>query len=145
MNHCQLPIIDFKKYKKQNKIYKLKVMTKINPENNNKISTLLSNYNFSIYNNNNFDDINSNKDYISLHFFLSNKSLEEYSYIIITTLNELFSEVTKKLFKTAPFLKKENIKEYMLQDNDKMKLLEINKTNKENELRDGSQIIIQFK
>ena len=141
MNHCQLPIIDFKKYRKQNKSNKVKYLYRNNSEKNNILSSNNSNYAYL----NDFDDINNNIDYISLHFFLNNKSIGEHSYIIITSLKELFSEVTKKLFKAAPSLNEDNIIGFTSQDNDKMKLLELDKTVKDNGLNDGSKIIIQFK
>ena len=145
MNHCQLPVIDFKKYKKQNKPSKINMLYRNNSEVNNNInSTALSNNNSFIFNINDYEDKN-NEDYISLHFFLNNKTVGEHSYIIISSLNELFSEVTQKLFKTANFLKKNNIIGFTLQENDKMKLLELDKTVKDNGLKDGSKILIQFK
>ena len=108
-------------------------------------SALLSNNN-SFYNSfNDNDDINNNDNYISLHFFLNDKSVGEHSYIIISSLNELFSEVTHKLFKTASFLNKDKIIGFTLQDNDKISLLELNKTVQDNGLKDGSKIFIQFK
>ena len=141
MNHCQLPIIDFKKYRKQNKSNKVKNLYRNNSEKNN----IVCSNNFSYIFSNDFDDINNNIDYISLYFFLNNKSNGEHSYIIITSLNELLSEVIKKLFKAAPSLNKDSIIGFTSQDNDKMKLLELDKTVKDNGLNDGSKIIIQFK
>ena len=145
MNHCQLPIIDFKKYKKQSKPNKLNVLYRNNSEINKNInSILLSNNNSFYYSLNDNDDKNNDADYISLYFFLNDKSVGEHSYIIITSLKELFSEVTKKLFKTASSLNKDKIIGFTLQDNDKMVLLELNKTVQDNALKDGSKILIQF-
>ena len=96
-------------------------------------------------NDNNNNVVDNNVDYISLHFFLNDKSLGENSYIIITSLNELFSKVTEKLFKTASFLNKDKIIGFTLQKNDKMTLLELDKTVKDNGLNDESKILIQFK
>ena len=141
MNHCQLPKIDFKKYRKQNKSNKVKYLYRNNSEKNN----ILSSNNSKCLYLNDFDDINNNIDYISLHFFFNNKSIGEHSYIIITSLKELFSEVTKKLFKAARSLNKYNIIGFTSQENDKMKLLELEKTVEDNGLNDGSKIIIQFK
>ena len=135
MNHCKVPIIDFKKYKKQDNKYKRAILYR-NIFNNNKSKS-------SFYND--FLNSKSDIDYISLNFFLSNKSFEEHSYIIITSLNEIFSDVIKKLFNTIPFLNKKNIIGYTLNDNDKISLLELNKTVKENGLNDGSKIIVQLK
>ena len=138
MNHCQLPVIDFKRYKKQdNKPNKRKIIYKNIYDNNSINSSLL--LNSTLFSNNN------NTDYISLNFFLNNKSFKEHSYIIITSLNELFSSVIQKLFNTIPFLKKKNIIGYTLHDNDNTTLLDLNKTVKDNGLTDGSKIIIQLK
>jgi hypothetical protein len=145
-NHCQLPIIDFKKYKKQNKPNKLNMLFRNYSEINKNINSALLSNNNSFYNSfNDNDDINNNDNYISLHFFLNDKSVGEHSYIIISSLNVLFSEVTQKLFKTASFLKKDKIIGFTLQDNDKISLLELNKTVQDNGLKDGSKIFIQFK
>lgn len=147
MNHCQLPIIDFKKYRKQNKPNKIKYLFRNNSEKNNILSSKILNErinNSSYFYFNDFDDLN-NIDSISLYFDFNNKSNGEYSYIIITSLDELFSEVTRKLFKAAPSLNKDNIIGFTSQDNDKLKLLELDKTLKDNGLNDGSKIIIQFK
>ena len=138
MNHCQLPVIDFKRYKKQdNKPNKRKIIYKNIYDNNSINSSLL--LNSTLFSNNN------NTDYISLNFFLNNKSFKEHSYIIITSLNELFSSVIQKLFNTIPFLNKKNIIGYTLHDNDNTTLLDLNKTVKDNGLTDGSKIIIQLK
>lgn len=138
MNHCQLPVIDFKRYKKQdNKQNKRKIIYKNIYDNNSINSSLL--LNSTLFSNNN------NTDYISLNFFLNNKSFEEHSYIIITSLNELFSSVIQKLFNTIPFLNKKNIIGYTLHDNDNTTLLDLNKNVKDNGLTDGSKIIIQLK
>ena len=144
-NHCQLPIIDFKKYKKQNKPNKRK---NNNLDNINNKSTILSNnQNYSSFNSLNelnFSE-NNNIDYISLNFFLNNKSIGEYSYIIITYLEEIFSGVTNRFFNTAKFLNKEKIIGFTKEENDKLTLLELNKTVKDNGLKDGSKIVVQFK
>lgn len=146
-NHCQLPVINFKKYKRINKSNKMNILYRNNSEINNNInSNLLSNN--SLYyniNDNNNNVVDNNVDYISLHFFLNDKSLGENSYIIITSLNELFSKVTEKLFKTASFLNKDKIIGFTLQKNDKMTLLELDKTVQDNGLNDESKILIQFK
>ena len=147
-NHCQLPIINFKKYRKQNKANKIKYLYRNNSDKNNIICSNLLNEkanNSSYFYFNDIDEINNNIDYISLHFFLNNKSIGEHSYIIITSLNELFSEVIKKLFKAAPSLNKDNIIGFISQDNDKINLLELDKTVMDNDLNEGSKIIIQFK
>ena len=70
-----------------------------------------------------------------------------FLHLELTSLNALFSDVIQKLFKTIPFLNKENIIGYISHDNDKDKtsLLELNKSVEENGLNDGSKIIIQFK
>ena len=146
-NHCQLPIIDFKKYKKINLANKRKNTSRINNDNNSKSYILISkekNNNSYYINLDNINNTNNNIDFISLHFCLNNQNLSEHPYIIITSLNEYFSEVIKKLFNTIQFLDKENIIGYTCSDNDKI-LLELNKTVKDNNLKDGSKIIIQFK
>lgn len=140
-NHCQLPIINFKRYKKPDITNRKNANCKFNYDSNTLTSSLL------LSNDNIFMDANTNSDYVSLQFYLNNKSLEEHPYIIITSLNALFSDVIQKLFKTIPFLNKENIIGYISHDNDKDKtsLLELNKSVEENGLNDGSKIIIQFK
>ena len=144
-NHCQLPIIDFKKYRKQNKSNKIKYLYRNNSEKNNILGSKILNEKINNSSNFYFNDMNNNIDYISLHFFLNKTSNVEHSYIIISSLNELFSQVTKKLFKAASSLNKDNIIGFTSQNNDKIKLLELDKTVKDNGLNDGSKIIIQFK
>ena len=125
----------------------MNILYRNNSEINNNInSNLLSNN--SLYyniNDNNNNVVDNNVDYISLHFFLNDKSLGENSYIIISSLNELFSKVIEKLFKTASFLNKDKIIGFTLQKNDKMTLLELDKTVQDNGLNDESKILIQFK
>lgn len=126
----------------------MNILYRNNSEINNNInSNLLSNKSFyyNINDNTNNNAVDNNVDYISLHFFLNDKSLGENSYIIISSLNELFSKVIEKLFKTASFLNKDKIIGFTLQKNDKMTLLELDKTVKDNGLNDESKILIQFK
>ena len=124
----------------------MNILYRNNSEINNNINSNLLSNNSLYYNiNDNNNNVDNNVDYISLHFFLNDKSLGENSYIIISSLNELFSKVIEKLFKTASFLNKDKIIGFTLQKNDKMTLLELDKTVKDNGLNDESKILIQFK
>ena len=148
MNYCHFPKINFRKYKKINNIQnKSNNTSKINYENYNSDSILLSEQNKLFPNFISLDNINnanSNSDLISLHFFLINKYLSEKSYIITTTLDEIFSNVIEKLFKIDPLIDKEKIGGYLSSEK-KHLLLKLDKTVKDNELKDGSQIIILYK
>ena len=146
-NYCQLPVIDFKKYRKQNKLNKRKININNFNNKNSKSAVLSINRNYSSYDNLGNISIISKKniDYISLNFFLNNKSLGEHSYIIITSLEEMFSLVTKKFYKTVNYLNKEDILGFSSEENNKTILLELDKTVKDNGLKDGSKIIVQFK
>ena len=70
--------------------------------------------------------------------------MSEKSYIITTTLDEIFSNVIEKLFKIDPLIDKEKIGGYLSSEK-KHLLLKLDKTVKDNELKDGSQIIILYK
>ena len=148
MNYCHFPKINFRKYKKINNIQnKSNNTSKINYENYNSDSILLSEQNKLLPNFISLDNINNannNSDLISLHFFLINKYLSEKSYIITTTLDEIFSNVIEKLFKIDPLIDKEKIGGYLSSEK-KHLLLKLDKTVKDNELKDGSQIIILYK
>ena len=101
-------------------------------------------YNHKYISNNNGINNNNDIDYISLYFYLNKKNYENHSYIIITSLNELFSKVVQKLLNAVPFLSKDNILGYISLDNEKIKL-ELNKTVEDNNLKDGSKINVQIK
>ena len=151
MNLCQLPVINFQKFKKQNiSGYGNKRRTLYKTNNNIKNSYLLSScHSVKSYNHKyNFekDENESNTDYISLYFFSNNKCFGDYPYIIVTSLDEYFSDVVQKLFNTIKNLDldKEKINGYTCQDKGDF-YLDLNKTIKDNGLKDKSEIIIQFK
>ena len=84
------------------------------------------------------DDI----DYISLYFFLSS-NLSTHPYIIIAYPDDFFYEVINKLCDTVPFLKKDNIIAYKIENEKKVKI-QMLKTVKDNGINDKCKIRIEF-
>ena len=140
-NICKLPKINFKNYIKPLKLKETpKKIYKINYDNFSTVNTNLTTSSKNKYENlyDDLDDIDS----ISLYFYLT-PNLKDHPYIIISSPNEFFSEVIKKLCDTATFIKKDNIIAYKYENDNKIEL-EMFKTLKENGLKNKSKIIIKF-
>lgn len=136
-NICKLPKIDFKKFVKtplkakeaQKKIYKFN------------------------YDNSNFSTVNTNKYYfnfeeleeldsILLYIYL-NPNLKGHPYTIVSSPDDLFCEVIKKLRKTVPVIKKAKIVAFKYENENKIEI-PLFKTLKENGLKNKSQILIEY-
>ena len=140
-NYCKLPKINFQNYKRPLKLRETpKKLFKINYDNFISFNTnlTLTSKNKYDYKCDDLDDI----DYISLYFFLS-PNLEDHPYIIVSSPDEFFHEVIKKLYKAVSYLKKDNIIAYKYENEKKIEV-QMFKTVKENKLNDKSKIIIEF-
>ena len=142
-NICKLPKINFKNYNRPLKFRETpKKMYKINYDNFN-FNTLNTNLTLTSKNKyeykcDDLDDI----DYISLYFFLSS-NLSTHPYIIIAYPDDFFYEVINKLCDTVPFLKKDNIIAYKMENEKKVKI-QMFKTVKDNGINDKCKIRIEF-
>lgn len=143
-NICKLPKINYKKYLKpplnakeaQKKLYKL------NYDNAN-FSTV--NTNISLTSNNkyyfNYEELEE-LDSILLYIYL-NSSLKGHPYTIVSSPDDLFCEVIKKLRNTVPLIKKARIVAFKYENENKTEV-QLFKTLKENGLKDKSKILIEY-
>lgn len=143
-NICKLPKINFKKFVKptlnaketQRKLYKF------NYDNSN-FSTV--NTNISLTSNNkyyfNFEELEE-LDSILLYIYL-NPNLKGHPYTIVSSPDDLFCEVIKKLRNTAPFIKKAKIVAFKYENENKTEI-PLFKTLKENGLKNKSKILIEY-
>lgn len=140
-NLCKLPKINFKKYKKPLKLRETpKKLFKLNLDNFNTVQTnlTLTSKNHFRYLYDHLDDA----DYISLNFFLNQKS-EGHPYIIMASPDEYFYKVIKKLCNTIPYINKKYVSSYIL-ENGEMKEIQNKKTVRENGLTENSKIYINY-
>ena len=142
-NICKLPKINFKKFLKpplkskdaQKKLYKY------NYDNSNFSTvnniTLTSNDHYKF----NFEELKELNS-ILLYVYI-NSIVKGYPYTIVSSPDDLFSEVIKKLRNTAPFLRKKSIIAFKY-ENEKKTEIQIFKTLKDNGLKDKSKILIEL-
>ena len=138
-NICKLPKINFKKFLKpkdeQKKLYKYNYdNSNFNTVNN---ITITSNAQYKF----NFEELKEMES-ILLYVYI-NSILKGYPYTIVSSPDDLFSEVIKKLRNTAPFLRKKSIIAFKY-ENEKKTEIQIFKTLKDNGLKDKSKILIEL-
>lgn len=146
-NICKLPKINFKKLLKspikskdaQKKLYKYNYdnynFSTVNTNITNVTLTSNNKYNF------NYDEIDDMES-ILLYIYI-NSNLKEHPYTIISSPDDLFCEVIKKLRETIPFMKKDNIIAFKY-ENEKKSEIQMFKNLKENGLKDRSKILIEY-
>lgn len=139
-NICKLPKINFKNYIKPTKNRELpKKLYKLNYDNFHTVNTNLT---LTSKNNHDFNYDDLDDECISLYFFLDS-NLNSHPYIIVSSPDELFYEVLKKLCNTVPYIDKYKIKAFKY-ENEKKTEIQTFKTVNDNELKDRSKIIIEF-
>lgn len=139
-NICKLPKINFKNYIKPSKNRELpKKLYKLNYDN---FFTANTNLTLSSKNNYDFNYDDLDDECISLYFYFDS-NLNGHPYIIVSSPDEFFYEVIKKLCNTVPNINKDKIIAYKYEDEKKTEIQTF-KTIKDNELKDKSKIIIEF-